>query len=170
MELCWQGSGWYLTCSPYWLLRCCKCFLFLRVLHVQGQVGWGTEQPGGVGGVPACKEGWNNMSCKAPSNPKHFVILWFYAWHLWASNSSLIFTKNLLVFFRFSYIYTGQTEAKYRPFSFQLKFLVFNWVSCRHTKKFFSIQWKRDLKYIIQPWALEAMMLLLLSFINPLFI
>jgi len=40
---------------------------------IQGQVGWGSEQPGLVEGVPA-QGGWNQMIFKVPSNPNHSMI------------------------------------------------------------------------------------------------
>jgi len=46
---------------------------------VQGQVGWGFEQPGLVEDVPAHgRGGWNQMIFKVPSKPNHSMILWFY--------------------------------------------------------------------------------------------
>jgi len=43
---------------------------------VQGQVGWSSEHPGLVEGVPAHGRGvWNQMIFKVPSNPNHSVIL-----------------------------------------------------------------------------------------------
>ena len=49
---------------------------------VQGQVGWGPGQPGLVWNVevggPACSGGWSFMILEVPSNPTHFMMLWFY--------------------------------------------------------------------------------------------
>jgi len=37
--------------------------------------GWGCEQPGLEGGVPAIARGWNYIISEVPSNPNHSVIL-----------------------------------------------------------------------------------------------
>ena len=45
---------------------------------VQGQVGWGPEQPGLVNGEvcgPAWQGGWSFMILEVPSNPGHSLIV-----------------------------------------------------------------------------------------------
>ena len=46
---------------------------------VQGQVGWGPEQPGQIlnvdAGGPACGGCWSFMILEVPSSPGHSVIL-----------------------------------------------------------------------------------------------
>ena len=41
--------------------------------NVQGQAGWGLEQPGTVEVVPAHGREWNWMSFKVPSSPNRFI-------------------------------------------------------------------------------------------------
>ena len=41
---------------------------------IQGQAGWGFEQPGLEGAVPAYSRGLDHMILKAPSNPTHSMI------------------------------------------------------------------------------------------------
>ena len=42
---------------------------------IQGQAGWGCEQPGlGEASLPIAG-GWNEMVLKVPSNPNHSMIL-----------------------------------------------------------------------------------------------
>ena len=42
---------------------------------VQGQVGWGPEQPDLVGGSLVHGKGWNQMIFKVPSDTSHDMIL-----------------------------------------------------------------------------------------------
>jgi len=42
---------------------------------VRSQAGWGCEQPGLEGGVPAYSRGWDEVVLKVPSNTKHSVSL-----------------------------------------------------------------------------------------------
>jgi len=42
---------------------------------IQGQIGWGSEEPNSVEDVPAyCMGEWNKWVLKVPSNPKHSMI------------------------------------------------------------------------------------------------
>ena len=43
--------------------------------NIQGQFGWGSEQPGLVEDVPAHCRGWGRRPLKVPPNPKHSMIL-----------------------------------------------------------------------------------------------
>jgi len=42
--------------------------------HIQGQVGWGSEQPGPVEDVPAHCRGVGLDGLKVPSTPNHSMI------------------------------------------------------------------------------------------------
>ena len=43
---------------------------------IQGQAGWGFEQPGLEGGVPAYSRGLELDDLKGPCQPNHSMILW----------------------------------------------------------------------------------------------
>lgn len=46
------------------------------IVIIQGQGGWGSDQPGLVKGAPGpWQRGWNEMIFKAPSNQNHSMIL-----------------------------------------------------------------------------------------------
>jgi len=55
---------------------------------IQGKAGWGCEQPGLEGGVPAYRGGWNEMVLKVSSNPSHSMV--FYG----NANTGLYFLKK----------------------------------------------------------------------------
>jgi len=56
---------------------------------VRGQAGWGCEQPGLEGGIPACSRGWDEVVWKVPSNTNHSVILWLLSLEGWIDFSAV---------------------------------------------------------------------------------